>query len=840
VSGANVVGSAYVELRPATDGFEQEAGRALDGPAQRLGRRLGLQTGTAMGQGLTQAAPQLEVSTEQIASRLGNRFGTAIGKGIGSAFAHPGVTAAVGGGALLVQKIAEDQLQAQGRLDAAFSASGKSVEDYRSQIDKLVAKNHEYAISEATTKSRLAELTLALGDPAKAIQELSTAQDIAAGTGRSYASSVDLLRRMNDGNVRAFAEAGVTVKDLAKAQRELTAAQAESSRTGDAVAKAQQSFNDKLAVYEQATTHTLAQQQSLYRSHQDLEKAEKAHAEATAKVTQAQKEARSAALSQAQGVQVVTDKYKGQQGGADGLLGTLHVLATKGRDDVASFAEKYGSTIGGLGLALQGIAGTTKLVRDAFTRMRDVEVATSADAATAVELNAARAEAAMAGEADVAEASAARINTAWKGILGSGVIVGAGLEIFKPWSKTGNEDPKVAASGFSSKQLDTVRKYITEQNYSGDAAANAGLTDKLLKQGKLSQADQQTLLDFLLQAGGKGKGYLSKVFDPNGLNPNALKNLGLNDANDYSKAFGSLIGDLTDALGAGGTGDGANPLLSDNPNIATRAQAAASSAGSKIGAAAGKATGDSFADFLKKYDLGAPVNAALAAAHDKAVAAAQKLVDDVSSKLDTAKSKLATDLASYRQEIATVAQTVTQGSSLTDALNGADSGARNPFGDRPGQGSGLHGVEGFLHTRAMMLARFAKALNDLRRRGLAPALIAEVANLGVDEGLRAADELLAGAAADIRTLNLEQQQINRAAGVIGTGIARQDYGSTLTSDREAVAALEKKLDQTNALLTRISRTPGTLNVNVNNSGASSQEIGREVGTRILQAMKGMG
>lgn len=785
MTGENVIGSGYVEIRPKTDGFEQEANKDLEGPAQR------------------------------IATRLGNTVGTAVGKGIGLAL-NEKVQAAVGGVALLLQKFADDQTQAQQKLQSAIEATGGSISDYQTRIDAAVRSGEHLGLSQDKTKDRLTELTLALGDPKKALDELTLAENISAGTGRSFTSVIELLAKGQEGSATAYARLGVQVQNFTKVQKDLQTAEAQQASTTDKLAQARQSFNDKLAVYRQDTTHTLSQQQSLYDAYKKVQQAQEDHAAAVAKVVQAQNKARDAAKENGTALDQLGAKYKGQaSAGADSFTGKVKEVTAEVKDSAGNIIAKYGNAAGGVGFALIGLSRVTSVVKDAFRSMRDVEVATSAEAAAAIETNAAAASAAMTAEADVAVATSGKIS----GLLGligkvgpAAVAAGGALTFIN-----------ALASG---KVTDTLNDHqtgllraIRDQSLGVKLPSSVNRADASALAG--AGLDDLQQLDAYIRKGGTDAANLK----------GPLRDKVLAMLDQMIQAGTSAI---TSAQGNAFSGG----VDSDNPNIATRAAQNAAAAGSKIGTAAGKATGDSFADFLKKYDLGAPVNAALAAAHDKAVGAAQKLVDDVSSKLDTAKSKLATDLASYRQEIATVAQTVTQGSSLTDALNGADSGARNPFGDRPGQGSGLHGVEGFLHTRAMMLARFAKALNDLRRRGLAPALIAEVANLGVDEGLRAADELLAGSAADIRTLNLEQQQINRAAGVIGTGIARQDYGSLIAADQANELRLERKLDELKRALARLS--PGKVDVSVAQTGASAKEVGQEVGTAIRQAMKGMG
>lgn len=142
-------------------------------------------------------------------------------------------TIAIGGtvtaAAALAEHLAEPIEQARKQLEAAFTAAGSSVEEYRDQIAKTDKQMENFGHSQSDAENALRILTAATQDPTKALNNMQLVANIAAARHISLADASDLLARGLSGSTRIFREFGITVKknkdgtaDMTDAMSQLT------------------------------------------------------------------------------------------------------------------------------------------------------------------------------------------------------------------------------------------------------------------------------------------------------------------------------------------------------------------------------------------------------------------------------------------------------------------------------------------------------------------------------------------------------------------------------------------------------------------------------------------
>jgi TP901 family phage tail tape measure protein len=109
------------------------------------------------------------------------------------------------------------------------------------------------------------------------------------------------------------------------------------------------------------------------------------------------------------------------------------------------------------------------------------------------------------------------------------------------------------------------------------------------------------------------------------------------------------------------------------------------------------------------------------------------------------------------------------------------------YGDYRSSTSLLRG----LTSRASKLKQFQALLVTLRKNGLAPALLNEVAALGVDEGLPLAKSLAASSKSQIAAINSQYGSIGKTSTQIGNQIADANFGKLITAAEKQLRAANK-------------------------------------------------
>lgn len=103
-----------------------------------------------------------------------------------------------------------------------------------------------------------------------------------------------------------------------------------------------------------------------------------------------------------------------------------------------------------------------------------------------------------------------------------------------------------------------------------------------------------------------------------------------------------------------------------------------------------------------------------------------------------------------------------------------------------------------LTSRAGKLKQFQALLVTLRKKGIAPALLNEVASLGVDEGMPLARSLAASSKSQIAAINTQYGSVTKTSAQIGNQVADANFG-------KLIDAAEKQLRSANRNATSITR-----------------------------------
>ncbi|MFD8233992.1 hypothetical protein ACFV20_19190 [Streptomyces sp. NPDC059696] len=154
----------------------------------------------------------------------------------------------------------------------------------------------------------------------------------------------------------------------------------------------------------------------------------------------------------------------------------------------------------------------------------------------------------------------------------------------------------------------------------------------------------------------------------------------------------------------------------------------------------------------------------------------EKQLGKVSASLEKAKAKL----DSLKQAAASLSDSVKSG-----VLNSA-SITRGGSGDAPVTVASIMG--GLTASRDKATA-FAKALKDLKSKGLSSSLLQQIAEAGPDSGLDTAGALLQASSSEIGSLNSLQSQINSAAGSAGKTTADAVFGAAIKAQQLQVKKL---------------------------------------------------
>jgi len=138
--------------------------------------------------------------------------------------------AAVGIGALSVE-MADKFEQSHAKLEQALKNAGGSFEQYKDQIGVAQKQMEQYGYTNAQTQEALANLTTALKDPKKALDDIGLAADLAKYKHIDLADAATAVAKAQEGNLKALKQMGIDLP-IASSNAEALA------KAHDAVAKA--------------------------------------------------------------------------------------------------------------------------------------------------------------------------------------------------------------------------------------------------------------------------------------------------------------------------------------------------------------------------------------------------------------------------------------------------------------------------------------------------------------------------------------------------------------------------------------------------------------------------
>ena len=243
-----------------------------------------------------------------------------------------------------------------------------------------------------------------------------------------------------------------------------------------------------------------------------------------------------------------------------------------------------------------------------------------------------------------------------------------------------------------------------------------------------------------------------------------------------------------------------NDLNSDDPKVAARARAALAAA------KAAAASLNTATDQVKTSSAGAnnaistAAATAAAAAKQAGIDAATALRDSAKANFDQAKQILDDVLAKAKALRDQIGQSLIQGSQITDVFgSGTNLNGNHAFGS----GADFDKVKRFFERRLSQLRHFAAELKTLLKQGLDPEIVAQIANAGLEQGGRLADALSGAGTAKLGQINSLNKQIAGTALGTGQAVADRQFTAQINSARANAAFLGRKVDTTNAILTRL-------------------------------------
>jgi hypothetical protein len=291
-----------------------------------------------------------------------------------------GVGGALVGVGVGLQAVGSKDQAAHQQLQAAVQATGQDYDDYKDKIDKAVKSNEKYGDSADKTQDALRILTQATGDPAKALEYLGTATDLAAAKHEDLSTAAGQLGKTYNGATKLLKDFGVQAGEKSTAAtKALATATTQATSADDAAAKAKQNLADLQARTLGKGPLTIAQQQQLRDAQQKVTdttaKAQAAHQ----KLSAAQADVTKASHTQSDTMGALSTKLSGQaSAAADTFGGHMSAIKAKVEDAAASIGQKYGGAITAAGAVMTGLGGAMKIAGGAVDALKDSQLLASA------------------------------------------------------------------------------------------------------------------------------------------------------------------------------------------------------------------------------------------------------------------------------------------------------------------------------------------------------------------------------------------------------------------------------------------------------------------------------
>ena len=151
--------------------------------------------------------------------------------------------AAVGVGVMGVE-MADKFEASHAKLEQALKNAGTNFEKFKEPIDKAQKSMETYGFTNAQTQEALGNLTTALKDPQKALDDLSLAADLAKYKHIDLADAATAVARAQEGNLRALKQLGIDLPITATSASKLAASHDALSKATDAASTFLKSHSD--------------------------------------------------------------------------------------------------------------------------------------------------------------------------------------------------------------------------------------------------------------------------------------------------------------------------------------------------------------------------------------------------------------------------------------------------------------------------------------------------------------------------------------------------------------------------------------------------------------------
>jgi hypothetical protein len=311
------------------------------------------------------------------------------GRTVGKASLAAGA-GAIGLGAMLTQAGSADA-SAQAQLQQSIADTGRSYDDYKDRIDHTVTSMTKYGYTANQVDNALQGLTQSTGDPAKAIDLMGEAANLAAARHEDLGQAVTQLNQVIAGKgTRTLQQFGITLTNSASATKAAASAEAAVTKAEDGYAKAKQKLIDLEAVDHGKKVLTVADHIALRKAQEAVTGSAKTLHDAQAKAQGAEVAAAKATTQHGTVLQQLSDKIKGQaNAAADSFTGRMKHLRAEVENQVAEIGKRYGPAITMAGAAMTGLGATMEVASSISSRLRtakEAESVATAGAATATDV----------------------------------------------------------------------------------------------------------------------------------------------------------------------------------------------------------------------------------------------------------------------------------------------------------------------------------------------------------------------------------------------------------------------------------------------------------------------
>lgn len=185
---------------------------------------------------------------------------------------------------------------------------------------------------------------------------------------------------------------------------------------------------------------------------------------------------------------------------------------------------------------------------------------------------------------------------------------------------------------------------------------------------------------------------------------------------------------------------------------------------------------------------------------EKSFVKLEKQADAAATRLDKAKDKLSNlkdAAASMAASVASAVRSLFNVGSLAAGSTVQKTSTVNGVQVSSSQAVGPTGksIASSMKVTAAKIKSFATKLSKLAKKGLSPALLAEIAGLGVENGEPIVDALLSATSAEIKSINASYKTIDEQSDKAGTNVASANYTKLIDEAEKSRDEAKKNSDK---------------------------------------------